>query len=199
VFFDGTDVDVVLAGTTTRSSVGVSARGGDGRVRLGDVRAVDGPLGGFSARTGDVTGTFFVNGELRKFEAGTLSGTLAAAGNIGSFALRGDLAGGSVLAGANLGGNAALGGGDDVFAAAVISKFSVAGSVAAAVVGAGFDPVDGNLLNGGAVVGGPGSVIRSVTVRRTVDTASRFFAGAFGRVNAPRRIDVATDNRFEVL
>ncbi|MDB5296008.1 MAG: hypothetical protein JWO31_1991, partial [Phycisphaerales bacterium] len=131
-YYDGTNLDLTVAGSTTASTVGVAAKGGDGRVRVGDVRA-DGALGGFAGKTTDVTGTFAVNGELRKLDVGTLSGTLATAGNLGTANFRGDLAGAVVLAGASLGADGALGGSDDTFAAAVITKFTVAGTVAASV------------------------------------------------------------------
>jgi len=71
--------------------------------------------------------------------------------------------------------------------------------VAASVVGAGFDPVDDDFLNGGIVAGGPASFIRSISVKRAVDAASRFFTGAFVKIKAPGKVDPATDERFEVL
>jgi uncharacterized delta-60 repeat protein len=197
-FYNGTNLDLTVVGSTSRSSISAKTRGGDGRVRFGDIRT-DGPLGGLSARTGDVFGTFAVNGALGKVDMGTLVGTLAATGSISSLSFRGDLAGAEVLAGANLGADGRLGGGDDSYAAAVISKFAVSGAVAASVVGAGFDPVDGDLFNGGTVIGGPASAIRSISVRNATDGASRFYAGAFGRIKAPERVDVATDPRFEIL
>jgi hypothetical protein len=36
-------------------------------------------------------------------------------------------------------------------------------------------------------------------VKRAVDAASRFFAGAFGKIKAPGKVDPAVDERFEVL
>ncbi|HEX8915202.1 MAG TPA: DUF3466 family protein [Humisphaera sp.] len=197
-YYDGTNVDVTVAGSTTASSIGVKTKGGDGRVRFGDVRT-DGALGGFSAKTGDVFGTFYVNGELKKVEVGTLTGSLVASGSIGSATFRGDLAGAQVLAGTNVGADGEIGGGDDAVAAALIGKLSVSGSVAASVVGAGFDPIDGDLFNGGQVIGGPASVIKSIAVKVATDGASRFFAGTFGKIKAPEKVVGGFDPRFVVL
>ena len=103
-----------------------------------------------------------------------------------------------VLAGADFGADADFGGGDDAFNAAVFNKLSVNGAVAASVIGAGFDPVDADFLNGGTVAGGPASVFRNIRVKQVVDGVSRFFAGAFGNIRVPGKVDVATDVRFEV-
>jgi hypothetical protein len=197
--YDASALDLVLTGTTVKSSLTFKTKGGDGRVRLGDVRT-DGAINAVTGKTVDVAGTFYVNGELRKATLGTLSGTLAAAGNIGTLAFSNDLAGAKVLAGANLGADADVGGGNDAYAAAVINKLTVNGTVAASVVGAGFDPVDGDYFNGGTVVGGAASAIRAVTVKGSVDGASRFFAGAFAKsVKLPQKVIPATDPRFVTL
>jgi uncharacterized delta-60 repeat protein len=197
--YDGSAVDLVLTGTGLGTALSFKTKGGDGRVRIGDVRT-DGALNSVTGKTADIAGTFYVNGELRKATLGTLSGTLAAAGNIGTLAFANDLAGAKVLAGANLGADATAGTGDDAYAAALINKLTVSGAVAASVVGAGFNPVDGDFFNGGAVVGGAASAIKAVSVKRSVDGASRFVAGAFGKsLKVPQKVVPGTDPRFVTL
>ncbi|QOV90286.1 hypothetical protein [Humisphaera borealis] len=196
--YDGTNIDLVLSSTSTASGLTVTTKGGDGRARLGRVTS-DGAFGAITAKTSDITETLYINGGLTKIDVGTLSGTLAAAGNIANANFRGDLAGAVVLAGTNLGADQSIGGGDDAFAAATITKFTVAGTVAASAVGAGFDPVDGVYINGGVVIGGAASLIKTIVVKRVVDGASRFFAGAFGSIKVPGKVDPAADERFEVL
>lgn len=58
-------------------------------------------FGAITAKTSDITETLYINGGLTKIDVGTLSGTLAAAGNIANANFRGDLAGAVVLAGTN--------------------------------------------------------------------------------------------------
>lgn len=195
--YDGVNLTLKLT-TDASSALAVTGKGGDGRVRIGDIQT-NGAMSSVNAKTSDVFGTASVRGALGKLDLGTLSGVLAAAGNIGNATFRGDLAGATVVAGADLGADALIGGGDDVYASASITKFNVAGTVAASVVGAGLDPVDGIFINGGVVVGGPASLIKTIVVKRVVDGASRFIAGAFGNIKAPNKIDPAADPRFEVL
>jgi uncharacterized delta-60 repeat protein len=100
--WDGSALDLVLTGTTDRSSLGISAKGGDRRVTLRNVQT-DGPMRAVSGKTTDVVGTMFINGGAGKLSLGTLTGTLAAAGSIASLATAGNVSGGFVLAGAALG------------------------------------------------------------------------------------------------
>jgi uncharacterized delta-60 repeat protein len=195
--YNGSTLDLIVTGSSLGSSLSIKGKGGDGRTTLGNIRT-DGSLKSFSAKTGDIEGTMYVAGELKALSIGTLSGNVAAAANIDSASFGGDLAGAKLLAGANLGTDALIGGGDDTFAAAIIGKMSVKGAVAASIVGAGFDPVDGDFTNGGLVVGGPASVIKSISVKKAVDAASRFFAGAFGKIKAPGKVTLP-DERFQVL
>lgn len=196
--YDGTNIDLVLTSTSAASTLGVTTKGGNGRAQLGDIRS-DAAFGAINAKTSDVSGTAFINGSLSKIDIGTLTGGLATSGSIANAIFRGDLAGAVVLAGANLGADGALGGGDDTYGAATITKFNVSGAVAASAIGAGFDPVDGVFLNGGTIVGGAASVIRTISVKRVVDGASRFFAGAFGMIKVPQKVVAGSDERFQVL
>jgi hypothetical protein len=134
--WDGSALDLVLTGTTDRSSLGISAKGGDRRVTLRNVQA-DGPMRAVSGKTTDVVGTMFINGGAGKLSLGTLTGTLAAAGSIASLATAGNVSGGFVLAGAALGTDVRVGGtggAADAYAAARIGKLSVGGSMSGATV-----------------------------------------------------------------
>lgn len=195
--YDGTNIDLSLSGTSAASTLGITTKGGDGRARLGDVRS-DAAFGSVTAKTSDVSGTAFFNGSLKKIDIGTLTGGLATSGSIANATFRGDLAGAVVLAGANLGADGEIGGSDDTYGAAAITKFTVAGTVAASAVGAGFDPVDGVFLNGGVIAGGAASIIKTISVKRVVDGASRFFAGAFGSIKVPQKVVAGTDERFQI-
>ncbi|HEX8913853.1 MAG TPA: hypothetical protein VF796_16005, partial [Humisphaera sp.] len=109
VFGDGANVDLVLSGTTAKTTLSISARGGDGRFTLRDVSA-DGPLKSVSAKAVELAGTFWAGGDVGKAAFARLTGTFAAAGSIGTLSVGGDVTGAKVLAGANLGADHKLGG-----------------------------------------------------------------------------------------
>jgi hypothetical protein len=119
----------------------------------------------FSAPSGRV---FLDKGDLT-------GGTLATTGDITSAIILGNLSG-NVLAGANLGTDQQLGGGDDTFRAARIGAFTVRGNVVSSIVAAGLSatddtfPLTGNdsLLTGG--------VIGPVFVGGTLSTDSHVLA-----------------------
>ncbi|HTK77469.1 MAG TPA: hypothetical protein VL371_19550, partial [Gemmataceae bacterium] len=198
-FYDGTNVDLVLSGTSAGSALVVKARGGsDGRVSLRDIRA-DGGLKSFTCKNADVTGTFFVNGPLGKVLLGTLSGTLAATGSIGSLATSGGLSSAMVLAGANLGTDGKLGGGDDAFAAASIGRIAVKGAVATSTMEAGVNPTNGAFGDSDDQLAGGGSTIRQIVVKGGTDQQSRFIAGSIGKAKLPENAVPGTDPRLIVL
>jgi uncharacterized delta-60 repeat protein len=200
--YDGTSVDLILSDTTERSKLLIVGRRGDGRITVRDIRS-NGSLGAVSGRTATLSGTMSIDGDLGKANFERITGTLAASGSIGTVGVRGDVSGGRILAGADLGAGGKVGGtgtSADTFAAASIDKITVRGPVSGSVIGAGLDPVDGEFNdNDNVVVGGTASVIRSILIRGGVDPSTKVYAGAFGRIRAPGTIDPATSPNFEVL
>jgi hypothetical protein len=120
-------------------------------------------------------------GSLRSLNVrGDFSGDLVTAASITSFIVRGNVAGSTVLAGANRGADNALGGGDDTFAAGTIRVISITGSVTTSVFAAGIDTVNNELLDGDDVLLS-GGVISVVSVGGPVDANSRFVAETLPR------------------
>ncbi|CAA9423007.1 MAG: hypothetical protein AVDCRST_MAG64-3004, partial [uncultured Phycisphaerae bacterium] len=204
-FYDGSNVDLVLSGTSPKSAVSVKTdRQGDGRLVLRDVQA-DGGLKSLSAKTADLTGTLWAGGPAGTLAFRTLTGTVAADGSIASLSVAGDVNGAKVLAGANLGADYKLGGGGasaDAYQPATIRKISVGGQVVGSIFGAGLNRKNGAFLDNDDVVeGGEASQILSVSVKKGVDASSRFVAGSFGRTaKLPERVTplAAEDGRFVV-
>jgi uncharacterized delta-60 repeat protein len=203
VFYDGTNIDLVLSGTAGGgSTLAIKGTGGDGRVALRNLLG-DGGLRLVNAKTTDLTGTFATAGDVGRASLGTVTGTFSAGESIGVLVLNGDLNAGRVLAGANLGSDG-LSGGDgsaaDIFSAASIGSLIVKGSANAAMVAAGVDPVNGVYLDADdQVLGGTASSIGSVSIKGTTDPSTRFVAGAFGRARLPQPVDPAKDPRFQIL
>lgn len=114
-----------------------------------------------------------------------------------------DVSGSRILAGASLGTDNAIGGtgsAADTFGGGAIGKIKVGGAVVNSTIGAGVNPVDGIFRNGNdVVVGGTASRIGSVSIHSGVDTASRFFAGAFGKLKTPRTVKPMANSTFEIL
>ncbi len=202
VYYNGSQFDILLSGTTRRSAAKISGVGGDGRVAIRSV-TVDGTLGSFSATRADVTGTFYVVGAVGNIAIGSLSGDLVARDGISSLTVGRDVSGSRILAGASLGTDNAIGGtgsAADTFGGGAIGKIKVGGAVVNSTIGAGVNPVDGIFRNGNdVVVGGTASRIGSVSIHSGVDTASRFFAGAFGKLKTPRTVKPMANSTFEIL
>jgi hypothetical protein len=204
----GSDVNIDVTGTGVRSSLIILARPrtGDSRVSLGNVR-VAGALRGLLAPAADLHGTFAVAGSVGVATLGGIAGgTFAAAGGILGFGVIGTVTGGKVLAGLGLGSDWLLGGtGDaaDTLMPAAIRKLAVTGSVTDSVFATGVNPTNGVFGDGDDVLaGGASSAILSLSVgsRGTVDAASRFAAGLFGRALISRQlVDTATDERFLLM
>ena len=136
-----------------------------GPVRVGSVAAnfsasVDGPVVSLT-----VTGSF--------------AGVFAAGTTINSVDLTGDLAGGTILAGATLGPAAVLGDGDDTFNVGRIGSVQVGGNVTAgSLVAAGIRPTsDAPFTSAGATLLRGGAINR-VTVVGTVDPTAQFLAAS---------------------
>ena len=128
-------------------------------------------------------------------------GTIAAK-TFGSIATAG-LNGAVILAGADLGSDARLGGTDtaaDTFASGTINSLRVNGKVVNSIVGAGLNPVDGIFRNGNDTLAT--GRINSVVVTKTASPNSRFLArrltgpGEY-RINN-RVVNTATDARFKL-
>jgi hypothetical protein len=126
---------------------------------------------------------------------------LVAAYDIGTITINGSVFNATILSGADLGTDLALGGaGDeaDLFFSGVISKLYVKGAVTASTFGAGLDPANGILNDGDDfVTGKKRSTFSSLTIKGIADSDTTFAGGKFGR---PRiggtSIDPNGDPRF---
>jgi uncharacterized delta-60 repeat protein len=203
VLYDGTSVGLVLAGTSSKSSLSFKANAGP--VVLANIQ-VNGPLGAFTARA-ELTGTFFINGPAGKLTLGSVNGgTIAAAGTIASLTIGGPVSNANVLSGVNLGSDDLLGGAGaaaDTFAAGAILKLKVSGAVTGSLFAAGLRPVDGVVAlaappSDDQVIGGAASKIPSISLGG-IDSVTRFIAGAFGTAKVPKSVNPPADPNFEVL
>lgn len=113
----------------------------------------------------------------------------------------GSLRGAKILAGADLGTDARLGGTDaaaDTFSSGTVNSLTVNGKVLNSIVGAGLDPVDGVFKNGDDRL--KTGRINNLVISKTASANSRFLAkrypptGTF-RIGV-RTIDTAEDRRF---
>jgi hypothetical protein len=152
----------------------------------------------------------YVRGLAGKLALGNVTGgTVATQGAIASLTV-GSLTNAKVLSGANLGGDAALGGTGadaDSFDRGFIGALRVAGEIKGSTVAAGLKPVDDTIGNeNDVVVGGAGSpdglfsIIKAITAKGGADDATQFIAGGFGSVKLPKRVDPANDpqSRFTI-
>jgi len=201
-YYDGSSVDLVLSGVNDNSRLKVNTAGGDGRLRLRNVK-VDGALKNITAPTADLTGTFWVGGNVSKLSFGTVGGTIAASGSIGTLLIGGNADRATVLAGAHLGSDYRLGGtgaSADTFSTASINKIDVRGEAIGSLFGAGLNRGNNVFLdNDDTVEGGDTSRINLIRVRKGIDATTRFVAGFVGKVRTSTPIDLAEDDRFVVL
>ena len=191
---DDNRINIVLIDAGAGMTVSVKSKG---RLPLGDV-IVNGNVRSMQVKFGDLSGTMFVTGNLLKLKLGAVTGTIAAGGAIG--VIQADsLSQAKVLAGANLGDDAKLGGADangDTFTASAIRSLKVRGAIAQSIVAAGLNPIDGVFGNDDDVVI-PGSAIGTLSAL-SADETSRFYASQFGAVKLPKKIkDLAADGRFK--
>jgi uncharacterized delta-60 repeat protein len=175
---------LVITAAAKGAALTITARGGAGRVTLGDV-TVAGTLRTMAAKTADLAGTLSTTGGLGNISLGhVVAGSIAAVGNISSLTLE-SAASAKILAGANLAANS--------FSAGSIRTFKVTGSLTNSTIGAGLNP-DANTVTGGSA-----SIIRMITVH-SIDAATRFIAGAFGTASIPKRVKkISADPHFEIL
>jgi parallel beta-helix repeat protein len=195
-----------LTVTSNNGKLPVSAKGGNGRAEMHDVR-VTGSLKSLSAKTGDVAGTTPVissTSGLGTVNLGSLTGaTISTPGNIAALSVTGNVATTNVFAGANLGADGLFGGTGsdaDTFAGGSLNKLSVSGSVTQSLFAAGLDPMDDQLTNGnGVIVGGASSLMKSIKVKGAVDNNTVFAAGAFPKKAslAGQKVDPLADPRFD--
>ena len=176
---------------TTSALTSLTVTGGD---FTGDLRV----LGG--------TGAITISA-LRGIGGNITGGTINAA-RIASLIVGKNIASSTILAGADLGADHALGGiglAVDTFGRGVIGPVAIGGAVTASVLGAGLNPTDGifhnSPTNNDTIVAGIASRIAALTIRGTASADSYFAAGRF---LAPVKIAGATvvprlDSRFLVV
>ncbi len=201
-YYDGTNIDLILNGTTPASALSLKGVGGDGRINLRDIRS-GGPLRSLTAKAADLSGTLSITGGLGAVTLGSVTGTIAVSGSIGTVTLVGNATGAMILAGANFGSDGKAGGTDtatDAYGPGSIGKIQISGTVKSSVFGAGLDPVNGVFLDSDdRVLGGTASLIKSVAIKGGIDDGTRFVAGAFGKAKLPGKVDVSKDSHFEIL
>jgi hypothetical protein len=190
-----------VSGTTTKSALTITARGGaTRRISLSDV-SINGSLGSINGATVDVTGTFAVRGQVNRVLLGNVSGgTFVATGAIGNMTVA-SLTDAHILSGANPGPDevfAGAGDTDDSFTAGSINSLVVIGSITTSFVGAGVSPAGGVFGSANdTIIGGAASRIGTLRAG-AADGASQFEAGSFGVVKLPQTINPAADQRFLV-
>ena len=216
---DGTQVTFILkGGTATAFQAGnavhlvvnapagaltILARGGTGRVNLGDV-TVTGTLRSFVGKTADLSGTLYASGAIGNLTLGNVTGNIfSGAGSIANITAS-SLTNAQIDSGANLGSDGRIGGAADAadsFAPGNIRALKISGAVTNSFIGAGVSPSGGVFgAVGDAILGGGASVIRSIFIRGSTDAATVFEAGAYPRsVRLPQKIVPATDPRFKKL
>ncbi|HET6247411.1 MAG TPA: hypothetical protein VFE47_06935 [Tepidisphaeraceae bacterium] len=179
----------------------LSTAGTIAMLKLGSITGVVVAGGIASLSANSLSGSVSCSGILGTAKIGTVNGTIAAS-VIHSFTAV-DLSDATILAGANLGDDGEIGGtgsGADTYGAGQLYTLSVSGSIANSFIGAGVNPVDGNFGNGDDISAGPGSFMRSISVKKGIDATTRFEAGAFPRtVHLPAKTATAGDAQFIVL
>jgi hypothetical protein len=199
---DGTFNLVLTDGGAGGMTVSVKGKDGNGRIAFGDITA-NGTVKSMSVKNGDLSGTFSVAGSIGKLTLGNIAdgAAIAAAGNITSVSAA-SMTNAKLLAGANLGGDAAFGGtgaSADSYGQGSIGTLKIAGQIVGSTIGAGLNPVDATFGDDDdQVVGGTASLIKSITAKGA-DDATRFVAGAFGKVKIGTKVNPTTDPRFRVL
>ena len=175
-----------ISGELVADSFGaIAITGGD---LTGDIRATD--------RIGKI------NVKASKLAGGNITGASIFAEAIASLSVAKNVAGSIILAGANLGADKVLGGGNDTFIAGTIGAVKIGGNVSGgSVIGAGLSPTDGIFNNGDdTIIDGIASIIKSLTIGGTAAPDSYFATGKFKA--APKiggvKIAPTTDGRFLV-
>jgi hypothetical protein len=179
----------------------MAASGGSRSVSLADV-SVNGSLASINAPSLNITGGFFVSGQVKHGSIGSINGgTFSTGGNIGNVTF-GSLTNANVFAGATPGADLAFAGAgdtDNTFTGASIGTLVVKGAIAGSIIAAGVDPADGVFANGNDIAAlGAGGSIASIRAG-SVDAGTVFESSAFGTARIPAAVDPATDPHFVVV
>ena len=164
----------------------------------------------FSIKGGDFVGKLLANGSVGTFQVsksttgtgGSVHDATLTASNFSTITIGRNLVNATILAGAKLGTDGAVGGlntSADTFGGGSIGSFSVTGLVQSSVVGAGLDPMGELFKNGNdQIVGGTNSALKSLTVGGTASSDSYFRAGSLPAsvsINGAK-VDPKSDARF---
>ena len=148
---------------------------GNNTLELSNV-SVTGSLKSMTAKTANLTGTLAVSGTIGTLALGAVTGTIAAAGGSIAALTAASLTDANILSGANLSSTG------DTYAAGSIGSLTVSGTVTGSLIGAGYN------ASTTAVLGGESSVIHTIVVKKSVDSTTRFIAGASAhRQESPSR------------
>ncbi|MEO8352031.1 MAG: hypothetical protein ABI680_09885, partial [Chthoniobacteraceae bacterium] len=131
---------------------------------------------------------------------GSIAGSVITGTGIGELNISDNVANALILAGADLGDDHTLGGGDDTFAPGTIKSLKIGGEVTASVFAAGLDPINDVFHDADdTILGGPASAFGKISIKGAADATSYFAAGKFNKAQiAGDKIDPATDPRFFV-
>lgn len=203
-----------ITGGSLTGSVAVTGAMGDLTVNGGHMNGTitSGAIGKVTITGGDLSGDILVAGAAgavsvkssKTGAGGGILGTTLVAAKIASLTVAKDLTDSRILAGAALGADVAIGGGDDTFAAATIGAVKIGGNITSSVIAAGLSNPDGIFDNGDDTLLGIApkitSKIAALIVKGSADPDSYFATGAF--TAAPKigtsTIAPATDPRFLV-
>ncbi|HZK80482.1 MAG TPA: hypothetical protein VFC46_05425, partial [Humisphaera sp.] len=187
----------LVAPTATLSGT-LSSTGGIGMLFVASITGVVTSAAGIgSLRAANFSGSISAAGVLGTINLGKTTGVIAAR-QIKHFTAA-NLIDATILAGANLGTDGQLGGGDDTFAAGQLLAMKITGAIVSSFIGAGVIPTDGLLGDGNDSAAG-GSGIHAIMVKGNVDAATRFESAIFPRVaHLPKKIIPTADPRFIVL
>jgi hypothetical protein len=181
-----------------------STTGAMGTVRLGDISGTlssGASIANLTAR--NVAGTVYATAALGTTHIKQLTGTLdSGQGVIGNvYAVSLDNA--RILSGVNLGSDIQLGGSglaQDTYSAGSIKGLYVTKTITSSFVGAGVNPVDNTFGNNDDVRASGGGADSILQIHaHSVDQATKFEAGLFGKVLIPKLVKSASDARFTVL
>jgi len=203
--------DVTISGTlksftaTTGDIYGTfTSTGAMGTLRLGDISGTlssGAAIASLTAR--NVAGTVYATAALGTIHVKQLTGTLdSGQGVVGNvYAMSLDNA--RILSGVNLGADVQLGGAGlaaDTYNPGSIKGLFVTKSITSSFIGAGVNPVDNTFGNNDDVRASGGGADSILQIHaHSVDQATRFEAGVFGKVLIPKLVKPASDARFTVL
>ncbi len=196
VLNDNGQIDINLSGITSKTTLTISGKGGNGGVDIQDI-VVNGALKGLIGKNLNLSGTLSSTGAITTLTLGNVaSGGVIAGPAFGTVSV-GTMNGAQLLSGTLLGADNKVGGGDDQHGAGFIKSFK-ANTVNNSVIAAGLDPVDGVYFNGDDTLLG-GSAIVGITVKGDVSADSLLLSTSFGKkvkIGKTKISDVNADPRF---